>query len=935
MKKKYLLVVLAILLVGAAAGGGAWYWHVTHDQLTIARAAMARGDLRTAQVALRSMLRDRPQAAEAHFRLGVVQLQFGDAVAAEKELKLAQAGGWNPRVVMPALARAYLAQGRFQEVKDLSVEGMTPEEAAPLLVTRALAELGLKQMTEAQATITEAERLAPNLAEAPLAAARIALVRTDTATAEQQVARALEINPHSVDSLLLKGQLLHSRGNYNAAIAAFSEALAIAPDAVNLHLERANTFLALNQSQKAREDVDAVLKIDARNPLANYFLTVLLARAGDWQGADVALQKISPLIPRFPRGEYFQALVKINLGQTAQATDAATKYLGRAPQDIAGYKLLAGIYARARQPRQMIPVLTKAMDSGLVDVELLEMLGSAYIQTGQTDKALGALDKAAQLAADDADVLARIAAIRLGLGDPSGAEINLTRSLELTPNKAGLGEQLVMAALAAGDTDRAAEELDKLRQQTGTDPAKIGNLLGLVRLGRLDLEGAAAAFEGALAADPTSTAARLNLARVLTQLGRPAEAEKLLRTLLDKEPANAPVLSAISSILLRQNKADQLVALMEAARKAAPSNVGLTVALADLLANTGETRKAYAVIDALPKDQARLPGVLVVRARLQEALGMDREAQETYRQELTINPVDVETRRRLADLLVRAKDLGEAKAVLRKGLEALPGNSSLLQALVAIDFRTGGLDAALAAATELARDKANMPAAQLLKGGLYTSVQRYADAAAAYQSELDAAPSSMLAIATAISLQNAGRASEAQRGLQNWLLREPKDVDALRTLSMLDMRSNRMADAEKHLQAVLALQPADPIALNNLAWIYQGRDDPRALALARKGYLLAPGPQSADTLGWILTRRGDAKTGLMLLAQAAANLSTDASIFYHLAVALNDTGQKDKAVELLTKLVDSPAEFDDKPAARKLLADLGGAKPAPASGTKP
>jgi len=139
MKKKYLLVVLAILLVGGAAGGGAWYWHQSHDYLSAARAAMARGDLHTAQIALRAMLRDRPQSAEAHFRLGVVQLQFGDPVAAEKELKLAQAGGWNNRAVMPLLARAYLAQGRFKEVQDLPIEGLAPEEAGPLLVTRAMA----------------------------------------------------------------------------------------------------------------------------------------------------------------------------------------------------------------------------------------------------------------------------------------------------------------------------------------------------------------------------------------------------------------------------------------------------------------------------------------------------------------------------------------------------------------------------------------------------------------------------------------------------------------------------------------------------------------------------------------------------------------------------------------------------------------------------
>jgi putative PEP-CTERM system TPR-repeat lipoprotein len=559
-----------------------------------------------------------------------------------------------------------------------------------------------------------------------------------------------------------------------------------------------------------------------------------------------------------------------------------------------------------------------------VDVELLELLGTAYIQTGQTGPALQVLDRATDLASDDSDVLSRIASIRLGVGDAGGAERNLARSLELTPTRAGLGEQLVMAALAAGDVDRADTELEKLRRQPSNDPAKIGNLLGLVRMGQLDLDGARTAFEGALAADPTSTAARLNLAKVLALQGNTADAEKLLLTLLDKEPANAPALSAISGILMAQNQPARLVALMEAARKAVPGNVGLTLALTDLLANTGDTRKAYALIEELPKEQAGLPGVLAARARLQETLGMDREAQDTYRQELTANPADIETRRRLADLLVRARNVDEAKLVLRKGLEGAPGNMSLLQTLVAIDFRTGGLDAALATASALAKDVTNLPAARMLKGGLYTSVQRYADAAVAYQAELEANPSGILAIAAAMALNSAGRPADAQHLLLDWIQHNPKDTDAIRTLSSLELQNNHPAEAEKNLLAVLAVQPSDPVALNNLAWIYQTRNDPRARAMAQKAYLLAPGPQSADTLGWILSKQGESKTAVLLLTQAARNLSTDPTIFYHLAVALNGSGQKDRAVQVLTQLVSTPAEFEDKPAARKLLQDLGG-----------
>ena len=350
---------------------------------------MARGDLRTAQIALRAMVRDQPQSAEAHFRLGAVQLQLGDAVAAEKELKLAQAGGWNRRAVMPLLARAYLAQGRFKDVlADFPVEGLPPEEAGPLLVTQRAGAAGAEATwRRRRPRSTEAERLA---AAKRRGAARRRPHRAgpqrSAKAAEQKVDRALEINPRSVDALLLKGELQHARGRLRGGgRPRFTAALAVAPDAVNIRLERANTLIATQPgpAAPARTSMPCWRPMAATRS-ANYFLAVLLVRARDWQGADAALQKISPIISRFPRGDYFQALVKINLDQTEQAADAAAKYVARAPQDIAGYKLLARIHARARRPQQMIEVLTRAANAGLVDVELLELLGGAYIQTGQT-----------------------------------------------------------------------------------------------------------------------------------------------------------------------------------------------------------------------------------------------------------------------------------------------------------------------------------------------------------------------------------------------------------------------------------------------------------------------------------------------------------------------------------------------------------------------
>ena len=99
--------------------------------------------------------------------------------------------------------------------------------------------------------------------------------------------------------------------------------------------------------------------------------------------------------------------------------------------------------------------------------------------------------------------------------------------------------------------------------------------------------------------------------------------------------------------------------------------------------------------------------------------------------------------------------------------------------------------------------------------------------------------------------------------------------------------------------------------------------DTRARRFAERAYLLAPDvPQAADTLAWIMVQQGEAGTALGLLRKASAAAPGDPSIRYHLAVALNQTGNRDEARKLLASLLAERAAFDDKPAAEKLLAEL-------------
>lgn len=922
MKRILIVSGLALATAGAAAGG--WWAYVgMQDPLASGKQLMERGDLRAAVLHLRNAVRDDPANAEANYRLGLVQLQLGDAVAAERQLKAAQAAGYDARAVAPPLAQSYLVQRKFKEVLDeFPADPAEAASAGPLLVLRGLAQLGLEDVPAARATIERAERVAPQLADVPLAAARVALAEQDLARAEQKVERSLALDANKPDALLLKGQLLNARGERQAALAVLDQAVERSGGSPAVLLERATVLIALNQDAKAKADVEAALAADPRNAAPTYLQAVLFTRAGDHKAADQAFQRLSPVMGRFPRAYFFLAVTKSNLGQTEQAADAARRYVARAPNDPDGAKLLARIELAAGRPDQAIEALGHLSAAGRADAEALDLLGRAQAMAGRVDRAAQSFQQASQLAPQNAEVLTRLAATRLQMGDTAGATGALERSLELAPAQTNAAEALVAAALAAGDVERARAALDKLRQQVGETEA-VGNLTGTLRMAQLDLDGARAQFEDVLKRSPDSVPVKLNLARVLAMQGKAPDATRVLEEVLAAEPGNAQALSSFVQLLLAQNQVGRAVAVVEQARAAAPGNLALAAALADLYVRAGEPKKALDLLDgAQPSGAAPVPALLGARARALIAAGDRAGARQLYERVLAANPGDLEARRRLVDLLLDAKDFDAVRAALRDGLRASPGNPGMLQALVGAEVQARGVDAGLALADQLKREFPTAPAAAALRGDVLMSARRFKDAAAAYAAESKAAPSAAFALRTASAHGAAGAPDQAAQVLRAWLAQHPDEADAAQMLASLDIAAKRMADAEKNLHVVLQKRPNDAVALNNLAWVYQSRGDGRAKALAQRAYLLAPAAETADTLGWVLTSQGDAAAAVPLLRQAAAARANDPAVQFHLAQALGATGQREEAVKVLQALVALPGEFDDKPAARKLLQEL-------------
>jgi Flp pilus assembly protein TadD len=150
-------------------------------------------------------------------------------------------------------------------------------------------------------------------------------------------------------------------------------------------------------------------------------------------------------------------------------------------------------------------------------------------------------------------------------------------------------------------------------------------------------------------------------------------------------------------------------------------------------------------------------------------------------------------------------------------------------------------------------------------------------------------------------------------------------VGALMLAATIYDRKGDVPKAREAYEKVLAFNPRFALAANNLAYLYSehGGDAEKALQLAQTAREAAPeDPYVADTLGWILYKRGVHQRALTLFQESAGKLPDNAAVQYHLGMAAHKLGDRQMARDALTRAVGSPTDSPWKAEARKVLAEL-------------
>ena len=134
-----------------------------------------------------------------------------------------------------------------------------------------------------------------------------------------------------------------------------------------------------------------------------------------------------------------------------------------------------------------------------------------------------------------------------------------------------------------------------------------------------------------------------------------------------------------------------------------------------------------------------------------------------------------------------------------------------------------------------------------------------------------------------------------------------------------------LKSAGKYFQQALTENAHDPIAANNLAWVYaqQGDNLDMALSLATQAKQIAPDMNAVnDTLAWIQYKKGNYKVSVSFAEDAVRRSPDNPAFRYHLGMALSGAGEKDRARTELQKALSLNLKGTDAQDAQKTLASL-------------
>lgn len=738
----------------------------------------------------------------------------------------------------------------------------------------------------------------PDDVEAITRAALIAAELGDWKAAGQQAKAGLALKSDDTQLQAVQAGVDYATALSNRDAEARAKAAATARDLSaklpdNLMLRRliVDNDMREGKYDAARKEIDAALKIAPENRALLAQRLSVLAALKDEPAIEAQLKQMVKLFP----GDQAVEGTLLRWYVSRKKLDDAEAYLRQLAKD-------AKPDDQARADMSLVTFLMqyRGPDKALVELDRIIASGnlpSTPNQAAAEDKKGGKKAVGTDLTVESFRALK--ASIEFQQGKRDTAIQDMKSILDKAPSTDETRRlQVVLAKMlyATGDKVGARAEVEKVLAADGGQVQALTLKAGWL-IDSDDTDGAISLLRTALESKSNDIEAMTLMARAYARAGKQDLAGDMLSQAYEASNRAPTEALRYAAFLSQASKDIPAETVLIDALRLNPSNVQLLTSLGQLYVKMKDWPRAQGVVTRL--EQIGTPGAAQIAEQLKPAV------------------------------LAGQQNLGAATEYLQGLVKEGKGGIGAQVAVIRNLLSEGKVPDAKQAADKLLAEKPDDPSRRFIAASVQAATGDSAGAEAVYRDLLKQDPKRDRVWLALIRLMAVtGQQDKVPATIDEAIKAMPDSVPLLQLKASQDERTGKIDDAIAIYQKLYDQNPNSAVNANNLASLlssYKG-DDPKAVEHAYTIARRLSGtkvPPFADTYGWLAFQRGHPQEAESYLETAAAALTRDPMVQYHLAKVYEALKKPEKARAQFQKVVALVTPGDTRPfvqESRKALA---------------
>lgn len=719
-----------------------------------------------------------------------------------------------------------------------------------------------------------------------------------------------------------------AKGKYREAAIQYSNAIQVDSRFAQAHYRLGETYLKLRDWNRAYQELSRATELNPDNYQARVDLANLLISGRDLKQARSHLDVLRLKEPNSP--DTYEAWANFYAAQDdlAAAVQEMQKAVAADPTRSESYLNLALLQLRANFPDQAEGNFKKAAELGPKAMNAQLALGGFYQSRNRIPEAEQQYRHAMEV--DPKSPTPRAALVRLMMAEGKKSEIEAflrKTKADLRDNSEGY-RMLGDFYFATGDLDKAIAEYSSLYSDHSKDLQVKKNYIQLLIL-KKRLDEASKLNDEILKANGRDVEGLVYRGQIQLRQGNANGAVDSLQSALRNDPDNAVAHYQLGVAFEQQQNEARAESEWNEAIRLRPDMTDAERSLAALQLRRGDvnalTQTAQQIIDAQPYSG---DGFLL-RAIAEINRQKYSEAEQDLQKVTQYSPASPAPYVQMGNIRLLQKNYPEAEKFYQQVLDKDPNSADGLSGLMNTFVAAKQPDKAITAANaQIAKVPNNSNFYDLLGTALFNTRKDLKGAEAALRKAIELDKNNADALVKLGKVQVAeGSADQALATYKQSIKDNPREISFYILAGELYEGQNNWDQAKSMYQQALNLQPDNPLASNNLAYVIlqQGGNVDVALAMAQTARRGMPdSPNAADTLGWAYYQKGVYHSAIDLFQEALRlnekrGGAEDPTVHYHLGLAYQKSNQPALARQQLERVLKiNPNNAD----ARKALSDL-------------